>query len=292
MPAAMLLQSARSLAFAVVAVLAALAPAAAQDASKPDPDAAAQLVTISAGNGMSLSIRSQQPTVSQLTGGVVLGYEKVKIAADAMDFVQSVFPGTATAILDEGRMNPGAKGPTPDRVLLDTRETQLPRIGFHGTLTPASAHILRLPPDPALPKTARYRVLLTSLGDFSGSLLSHGDWFPFEGWADHADVDLSAEVGDRGLGEWTIRTITLYGAEQPKRKAMLRRLNPPTLGPEPEAQSSVDRAKNAAAEVRSSTIVISFLENGDSDIHFGGDTEGNLIGDLLPPAKNNFKPAK
>jgi hypothetical protein len=287
----MLLHSARSLCFSLAA-LATLASASAQDA-KPDTDTAAQLVTISAGNGMSLSIRSQQPTVSQLTGGVVLGYEKIKVAADAMDFSQSLFPGTSASVLDEGRMNPGPKGPTPDRVLFDTRETQLPRIGFHGTLTPASAHIRRLPSDPALPKTARYSVLLTALGDFSGSLLSHGDWYPFEGWADHADVDLSAQVGEHGLGEWTIRTITLYGAEQPKRKAMLRRLNPPTLGPEPENPSSAERAKNAAAEVRSSTIIITFLENGDADIRFGGDTEGNLIGDLMPPAKaTNFKPQK
>jgi hypothetical protein len=223
----------------------------------------------------------------------VLGYEKIRIAADAMDFSQSVFPGTTTGVLEEGRINPGAKGPTPDRVLFDTRETQLPRVGFRGTLTPASAHIRRLPPDPATPKTARYRVLLTSLGDFSGSLLSHGDWFPFEGWADHADLDLSAKVSERGLSEWTMRSITLFGSEQPKRKAMLRRLAPPTLGPEPENPSNADRAKNAAAEVRSSTIVITFLENGDSDIRFGGDTEGNLIGDLLPPAKTpNFKPQR
>src|SRR4051812_12853961 len=88
-----------------------------------DPDAAPQLVTVSAGNGISLSIRSQQPTVSQLSGGVVIGYEKVRIAADAMDFSQSLFPGTSASVLDEGRIMPGAKGPTPDRVLFDTRET-------------------------------------------------------------------------------------------------------------------------------------------------------------------------
>jgi hypothetical protein len=259
-----------------------------------DPDAAPQLVTVTAGNGISLSIRSQQPTVSQLSGGVVIGYEKVRIAADAMDFSQSLFPGTSASVLDEGRMMPGPKGPTPDRVLFDTRETQLPRIGFRGALRPATAHIHRLPPDASAPRTAHFRVLLTALGEFSGSLRIHDEWYPHEGWADHAEIDAYAQVTERGLGDWVPRTITLFGSDDPKRKAMIRRLAQPTMGPEPLKPNPAERAKNVEAEVLSSTILVTFGENGDSDIHFGADAEWAVSGDIVPAPKNPvpFKPVK
>src|SRR2546429_7750646 len=58
-----------------------------------DPDkvaAAVPLVTISAPKGISVNIASDQPSTTSLAGGPKITYEKIVLAADAMDFSQSV----------------------------------------------------------------------------------------------------------------------------------------------------------------------------------------------------------
>jgi hypothetical protein len=260
--------------------------AAAEDATPPKTDGAGDgkaepfvpdQLTITAGSGIDLSIRDRQPTVSKLSGGVSVLYDRLKIAADSFDFNQSPYqwgksPEQVSAILDQGRISPGEKSPLPGRVLFDTREATSPRIGFRGLLTPVAAHIVRQPRDSATVGQARYQVLLHDLGEFSGQLHPKGgdDWIAYSGWADHADIDARIDVDEHGLVKksWTVRTITLYGNDT--RQAELRRLT--EQGPPSPTVSGDDKEKLRAAVgvAFADQFVVTFDEHADADISAHG----------------------
>ncbi len=261
--------------------------------SEDGPDkvaVAVPLVTISAPKGISVNIASDQPSTTSLAGGPKITYEKIVLAADAMDFSQSTFPGTTTSVLDHGRILSGPDGPKPDRVILDTRLTELPRMGFHGLLTPVSAHITRLEPEAKAPLVAHYRILLTSLGDFSGDLRNGSEWLPHEGWADHGEIDAIGEITENGLSNLRPHSITLYGSDKqgdkPIRKAVVRRLGQQVQGKQADAAGAKD--KTVEMQAFGSKIVVLFSDDGKlGNIMLGDDAE--VTGDLMPLGGSKIK---
>ncbi|MBA2481067.1 MAG: hypothetical protein H0V44_10410 [Planctomycetes bacterium] len=235
----------------------------------------AEQLSISAGKGINISLASQKPSTSQLSGGVRLQYEHVVIASETLDFSQSEFADSTLSILSEGRLLAGPNGPTPERILFDTRETRLPRIGFRGMLNPIAAHITRKEPESPSTRLAYFRILLVGLGEFSGDLRVKAKWSPHEGWADQAIIEAVADVTDKGLSTPRLRSITFLGSEQPKRLAEIVR-------PAQEVKSAGESGTPRVFDMKAlgSQITVQFNELGElSNISSGlqGEIQGNPI---------------
>ncbi|MBA3710141.1 MAG: hypothetical protein H0W83_15125 [Planctomycetes bacterium] len=243
-------------------------PVAAEPTLDTDSIMAEQL-TISAGKGINISLASQKPSTSQLSGGVRLQYEKVIVAGESLDFSQSEFADSKLSVLSEGRLLGGPNGPTPDHVLFDTRETRLQRVGFRGLLSPIAAHITRQAPESVQARVASYRFLLVGLGPFAGELRMKNKWLPHEGWADHAVMEACADVTEKGLANPRLRSITFFGSDNPKRRAEIMRLGQ-------QMKSGADGTAGKAFDMKAfgSQITVQFNEQGDlSNISSGLDGE-------------------
>jgi hypothetical protein len=251
------------------------APRVPADPPAPTAETAmAEQLSISAGKGINISLTSQKPSTSQLSGGVRLQYEKVVVAGESLDFSQSEFADSKLSVLSEGRLLAGPNGPTPDRILFDTRESRMARVGFRGVLTPVAAHITRQEPEAPNTRLAAFRVLLVGLGAFSGDLRVKDKWLPHEGWADHAVLEAVADVTEKGLANPRLRSITFFGSDQPKRLAEIMR-------PAQEVKTGGDSAVKAYdMKALGSQISVQFNEQGElSNISSGmqGVIEGNPI---------------
>jgi hypothetical protein len=211
-----------------------------------------------------------------LTEGDVADYGGLRIEADTVTAAEAPYPGSAQAVLDTVRLSPGPKGPAPDLVTLDSRECQLPRVGFRGLVAPHQGRATRQPGEPAEPTTVRYLVDLQGVGDFAGRLRRDGRWVRYEGWADHAELLVSAQLGEQGLAGWSLDAIVLHGSEKPLRKAELRRPAQPadTAGP-----------ALAAGAARAKTIRLAFSDGHVDDGSFSGGIEFDGAADLLPARK-------
>lgn len=260
-------------------------------------DAAPIQPSITAGNGITLTIAQRRPATSSLSGGVEVIYERLVVACDAMDFSQSAVGGVGESVLDHGRVSSGPKGPTPDRVRFDSRGTRIPTIGFRGLLTPASALLERLPAvAPAAPQGAgptaatrvTYRLVMHQLGDWSGDLRGKGgEWMSFAGWGERAEVELDAAVLDRGLGQPRLRSIKLHGAADGKRRAELRRLGPAAGGAASATAAATPAVAAPAADITllATWIHVQFDERGEAsrvDVHDDVKATGN-VADLFSP---------
>jgi hypothetical protein len=217
----------------------------------------------------------------QLSQGATVTYENIKVQADGIDTTQTIFPDTKFSILDQCRLSSGPLGPSPTTVSIDTRSTQLPRIGFRSLLTPEAALIARQPVDPAHPLQAHYQIIMSHLGNFSG-LMRHGLlWWPFEGWADRAQITFVSEVTARGLGTPRMEQLVLFGSPDPNgRPTEMKRL---ALGPAAIPTGSGGRI--SAAELRAKKQTYIFGPDGQlQDAFSDGDPQG--FGDLVPTEKD------
>ncbi len=265
-------------AFAAVAASAAEQPPGPNVAPPPSD---LPIPTTIASGPMTIAMEGRhQPATWHANGGVTLTYETVIIAADAMDYLVSPYPGTKQGLLDRAHLQSGPTGPLPGRIRLDSTRTKLPEIGFHGLLTPESADIERLPPDPARPNEVRYQLTMHQLGDLSGLIRANldadrpatsptaGDWESYAGWADHAVMIISAPIINGTLGRRHLVSAVFYGQPDPGRLASIRKLaTPDILHPTVKEQSG---------ELRSDVISIVFKDDGGHTLSSGNRTEGDI----------------
>jgi hypothetical protein len=208
-----------------------------------------------------------------LSQGVTADYGGIRIAADRADAAEAVLPDAKQPVLDTLVLSPGPKGPAPEIVTLDSQGSELPRVGFRGLLTPRLVKATRQPPESAQPALVSYVVELKTLDAFSGRLCRDGRWVRDEGWADHAEVLVSARLGDAGLSGWSVDAIVLHGSETPPRKAELHRPAAPAEPPWPALAAGTGRAQTVRLDFRDGALV---------DGRFSGGFEAEGAMDLLP----------
>src|SRR5262249_6908694 len=68
---------------------------------------------------------------------------------------------------------------------------------------------------PAVPPVAHYHVTLADVEDFPGARHSRQGWAAYTGWADHAEIDLAADVTASGLANLRLQQVVLYGSTTP-----------------------------------------------------------------------------
>jgi hypothetical protein len=243
------------------------------------------LMTLNAGKGGTISLGDSEP--SKLLGGVEIGYEKIRIRCDHVDYWQSLLPGTKRAVLDRAYFINGPDAAEPEHVVFDSRKTELPTVGFRGLMTPVKVEVLRQPLDELQPKLARFRVLLHQLGDFAGELQSANGWAPYAGWADEAEMELVADVVEAGLIKPRFTTIVFIGraaaAGETRRGARFERLEQP-IPPGTAAKMLHTQAMNWWVE--SSRITVAFDATGRAkQIDTDHDTHGEGTPSLDMPVQ-------
>lgn len=196
-------------------------------------------------NGGQLALKPGE--LSHLDGGVEAWYEQVHLHCQALEWTQAPFPGVADPILDTLRLTAGPDSHAPDRVLLDTRASRLPLVGFRGMLAPARVDVVRRPHDPADPGRARWKVTLTKPGYFAGDLLTKTGWVGHAGWAEEIELDVVADVGPEGLRAPRFAAIHFFGrqAADPgdRVRCRLDRLAKPLAQPEDLADLPIEAAQ-------------------------------------------------
>lgn len=185
-------------------------------------------------NGGQLALKPGE--VSHLDGGVKAWYEQVHLHSQSLEWTQSVVTGATSAVLDTLRLAAGPDSYALDRVLLDTRATKLPLVGFRGLLTPARIDVVRQPPDPAVPGQARWKATLAQPGFFAGDLLTKTGWVPHAGWADEIQFDVIGDLGPAGISAPRFAAIHFFGRQAAQAKDRVRcrldRLTTPLAKPE------------------------------------------------------------
>jgi len=257
-------------------IAAAFAAAVGAAETTPPVDPVPPSLNVSAGNGQFTAPTGSEARSGVLNDGVVADYGGLRIAADTVTAAEAAFRGSAQPVLDTVRLSPGPKGPGAELVTLDSQECQLPRVGFRGMIAPHLVRATRQPAEPTEPATVRYLVDLQDVGDFAGRLRRDGRWVLYEGWADHAELLVSAQLGERGLTGWSLDAIVMHGSEKPLRKAELRRPAQPANPPDPAV---------AAGAARATTIRLEFSEGEVVDGSFSGGIELDGAADLLPAGK-------
>ncbi len=99
------------------------------------------LLTVESGGGV-FSLRETES--SELSEGVSIGYAGAHLLNDRIRHWQSTPPGLARAILDHALLLAGPKGYDPAHVIIDTRQCELPELGFRGLLTPEGVEVQRV----------------------------------------------------------------------------------------------------------------------------------------------------
>ena len=266
--------------------LAALPRAAlmAEDASSqpmlgpPTPDGLAIPFKLVAGN-TSVRFPPSRAPVWEASGGAELLYEAITIASDSMEYSFTPYPGLKAGTLDHARIEPGPKGPTADRVRIDSRASQLAEIGFRGLLSPISADVDRLPADGAPPGMIRYQIRLNQLGEWDGMVRSqsttrspqevktaaaHPEWMPLAGWADHALLVMLVPVEKGVTGRRRLESAVFFGA--PKgRLAEVRMLDAAPPGTEATASENAKPSHPIPIErgaVLSDRLTLAFNPDG------------------------------
>ncbi len=285
-----------SLLLLAVALVAAQALAAEEQPVVPAPAPALDLVqlSVSAGEGFKLNLnpaKSGEP--DRLLGGVNITYEAILLDSDSLTVWKSpLIPGGAQEI-ERLQILPGPKCPANNRVIFDTRDTKLPRVGFRGLLTPASIEVQRQPFDPTKATEINFLARLADLGGFAWQVLAkNGQWIEHRGWADHATLGIQAKLGPRGIEQPIVRSIILYGAEKtavrPARRAEITRIGQAL--PAGMAQKAGENTANPHAE--SMEFTITFLPDGNIDSVSGGKSfTGSDLSDFVLPLSAPVAPA-
>ena len=154
-----------------------------------------------------------QPSLAD--NGVTARYEGLFLSCDHLQMTQAPVLGTTASALSSLLVMPGPKGPSDNKVLLDTRDTTSPLFGFKGLLKPDQVTITRLPPDPAHVQVVRYSVDLPGTGDFSGLMQMKEGWAPFRGWSEHTELTLEGSVASGQLGQLRVVRLVLRGRSAP-----------------------------------------------------------------------------
>lgn len=196
-------------------------------------------------NGGQLALKAGE--LSHLDGGVEAWYEQVHLHCQTLEWTQTVYPGSTEPILDALRLTAGPESHAPDRVLLDTRQSRLPLVGFRGVLTPARIDVVRRPADAADPTHVRWKVTLAKPGYFAGDLLTKTGWAAHAGWAEEIELDVVADVSPTGIASPRFSAIHFFGrqASNPKDRVRCRldRLTKPLARPEDLADTPAEAAQ-------------------------------------------------
>ncbi|MBA3936640.1 MAG: hypothetical protein H0X38_04195 [Planctomycetes bacterium] len=99
------------------------------------------LLTVESGGGV-FSLRESES--SELSDGVDIGYAGALLRNDRIRHWQSTPTGLTRAILDHALLLAGPKGKDPAHVIIDTRQCELPELGFRGLLTPEGVEVQRV----------------------------------------------------------------------------------------------------------------------------------------------------
>lgn len=252
------------------------------------------MVFWSAPGGTVLNMRPGEENLLKAdeSGPATIGYEKALISCDTFRFWQSAVAGVKRLVPERIIVSSGPFSSDPQRVSIDSRESQLPKMGFRGLMRPSGVTVQRLPLDTNTPGAVRFQADLANAGDFFGSLHTKNGWTPYAGWADKITLiirgDIDPQVQD--LINLRIETVHLYGrprqAEQPYITALFMRMKKPL--DEKASVKAVNRDADTEAGTESMLITLFFdpqgtMENGSYS--FGAHTQGwgdHLIDDKAP----------
>jgi hypothetical protein len=203
---------------------------------------------------------------NHLDGGVEAWYEQVHLQGQALEWTQTPLGGVGQAIIDGLRLTPGPDGFAADRVLVDSRASRLPMVGFRGLLTPQSIVVVRRPADPLDPASARWTVTLAKPGYFAGELLTSGGWAPHAGWAEEIEIEVVADVAGPAISNPRFATIHLLGRQAAQASERVRcrldRLRQPLARPEDLADAPLSAAEYG---IQSLAITMAFDPAGTID---------------------------
>ena len=202
---------------------------------KPDTALMAMLVSILA--GAETSFNPAPGGESYAKGGpegpASVGYEKVRLVGDTLRFWQTPLPGVKRMVLSHCRLLSGPYGQEPQRVILDSRASELPQMVFRGLFKPGEVEITRLALDAKDPRVVRFQIELRKTGDFYGKLHTDKGWMEYGGWAETVVMMLRATIDPtrQDLTDYRFESICLYGrprqGEQAKERALIMRLKNP-----------------------------------------------------------------
>jgi hypothetical protein len=254
-------------------------------------------IVLEAKKGGVATLNPQAPT--KMLGGVRVAYNGAFLLCDHLDLWQSKLTGLKRATLDHALIASGPDGEDPEHVIFDTRASTDPLISFRGIMRPREVEIIRQPlseadlaeiarrqqaasaqpsdkapadkapsdqPAPVLkPIVVRFRVLLHALNDFSGHLHVKDGWALHVGYADEAEMQVSADLLPDGsnLANLRFSAIDLLGrpaaAGQNKKPARLERKGVPVKDP-----AAVKQVGSEASDwwIESSRITIVFDDLG------------------------------
>lgn len=263
-------------------------------------------IVLEAKKGGVATLNPQAPT--KMFGGVRVAYNGAFMLCDHLDLWQSKLTGLKRATLDHALIASGPDGEDPEHVIFDTRASTDPLISFRGIMRPREVEIIRQPlseadlveitrrqqaasaqppdqpsgnaptdlPAPVIkPIGVRFRVLLHGLNDFSGHLKVKDGWALHVGYADEAEILVSADLMPDGsnLANLRFSTIYLYGraatADQLKKAPRLERKGLPVKDP-----AMVKQVGSEASDwwVESTPITIVFDDQGRiQEIQYGTD---------------------
>ncbi len=105
--------------------------------SAPSP----ALLTVESGSGV-FSLLESEP--SELNDGVHIGYAGALLLNNRIRHWQSTPKGLTRAILDHALLLSGRPSVDPAHVIIDTRQCELPALGFRGLLTPDGVEVQRV----------------------------------------------------------------------------------------------------------------------------------------------------
>jgi len=288
-------------AIALLLTLGLVAPIAGAGETPPLPPAAIPFAVL-APAGLSLSVT---PTgqAGSLRGGGQVTYERCLIHADTITFwlspVSPLVPKAAGAAekhgggglaLERAVLDPGPAGPAPDRVLIDTRATRLPTVGFRGLLRPQAVRVQRWPVDPQAPGQVFFNLDLDQLGEFVASVRIGAEWVPLAGWASYVRAELVADLVDGVPANYRFHALHLHGEVvdgRLKRPALVVRTRQPLTEPRPITADD----PLAEAYVSSEIYSLAFTDQGEiQDVWLGNHSVWK--GEVIPqrPPKRKSRP--
>ncbi|MBA3685617.1 MAG: hypothetical protein H0W72_10315 [Planctomycetes bacterium] len=232
-----------------------------------------------------------------LTGGVELMYEAIALKGERLEFAFGGHPASKQLVIDAAALAPGPNGPSPDRVLFDSRASQLPLVGFRGLFTPTAIVITRITAiDPAAPNRLSWRAVLKQPGHFAGELKSRAGWEPFAAWADEIEIVLRADLVGDGLANLRFAEVHFFGREkrdgQPRQLVRLDRVLKPLAKPEDLDGLEMDGAQYGLQTMK---LTIEFAEDGSFGAYKPGvatTTYGTWPEDLRKRPRSLLAPAK
>lgn len=135
--------------------------------------------------------------------GLTADLDGATVAGHRLEFRLAPVPaapdvGAGSLFLERAELLPGAEGPQPDRIRIDTRASTIPSLAFRGLLEPSAAVMHRQAIDAAA-GLLRFAVSLPDLHEFAGRVRRRdGSWVPVRGWAERADLTVVMDWdGDR-----------------------------------------------------------------------------------------------